>query len=95
MERETLIQHVEGIIICEENSIDIDGNRVILNVYPMMTTGEKKKVEKLPTNASKLGEECKYSKKFNHQGKKYFWNPYNPKKKQKKKHEVVVTKVAT
>jgi hypothetical protein len=95
MERGTLIQHLEGIIICEESSIDVDGNRVILNVYPMMT-GEKKKVEKFPTNASKLGEkECRYSKKFNHQGKKCFWNPNNPKKKLKKKHEVVVTEVAT
>ncbi len=58
MERGTLIQHLEATIIYEENSTDADGNMVILDVYPMMK-GEKKKVEKPLTNASKLGEkEC-------------------------------------
>jgi hypothetical protein len=42
MERGTLIQHLEVVIICEESFIDVDGNMVILNVYPMMK-GERKR----------------------------------------------------
>jgi hypothetical protein len=58
---------LEATIICEENSTDADGNRVILDVYPM-TKGEKKKVEKPLANASKSREkECQYCKKYNHQ----------------------------
>jgi hypothetical protein len=52
MEKATLIQHLEGTIICEENSTNVNNNRVILNVYPMMN-GEKKKVEKFLANANK------------------------------------------
>jgi hypothetical protein len=84
MEWGTLIQHVEATIICEENSTNVDGNKVILDVYSMMK-GEKKKVEKPLANASKLGEECQYCKKSNHQEKKCFWNPNNPNNKLKEK----------
>ncbi len=67
MERGTLIQHLEVAIIYEESFIDVDNKKVILNVYSMMK-GEKKKVKKPLTNASKLKEkECQYCKKFNHQ----------------------------
>ncbi len=67
MERGILFQHLEAIVICEENFTDVDDNRVILlNIYPMMN-GENKRVKKLLTNASKLGEkECQYRKKSNH-----------------------------
>lgn len=66
MERGTFIQHVEAKVICEENSIYADGNRVILDVYLMMK-GEKKKVKKPSANANKLGEkEFQYCKKSNH-----------------------------
>jgi hypothetical protein len=47
MERGTLIQHLEAVVIYEESSIDADGNRVILDIYPIMK-GEKKKVDKTP-----------------------------------------------
>jgi len=52
MERGTLIQHLEVVVIYEENFIDANGNKVILKIYPIMK-GEKKKVEKPLTNASK------------------------------------------
>jgi hypothetical protein len=54
MEKATLIQHFEVIIIWEESSTNADGNRVILDIYPMMK-GEKKKVNpwSLPTNQGK------------------------------------------
>jgi hypothetical protein len=66
MERGILFQHLEAIVICEENFTDVDDNMVILNIYPMMN-GENKRVKKLPTSASKLGEkECQYRKKSNH-----------------------------
>jgi len=65
MERGTLIQHLEVVVIYEENFIDANGNKVILKIYPIMK-GEKKKVEKPLTNASKWREECQYCKKFNH-----------------------------
>ncbi len=95
MEKGTFIQHLELTIICEESFTNVDGNRVILDVYPMMK-GKRKKVEKLPTNANKSGEkECQYSKKYNHQEEKYFWNPNNPKNKLKEKQEVAVNEVAT
>jgi hypothetical protein len=85
MERGTLIQHLEVIIICEESSIDVDGNSVILDIYPMMK-GEKKKVEKPLINANKSKEkEFQYWKKSNRQKKKCFWNPNNPKNKLKEK----------
>jgi hypothetical protein len=80
MESETLTQHLEATIICEESSIDTYNNRVILDVYLMMKD-EKKKVEKPSANANKSREkECQYCKKFNHQEEKCFWNPNNPKK---------------
>jgi hypothetical protein len=64
MERGTLIQHLEVVIICEESFIDVDGNMVILNVYPMMK-GEKKKVEKQQANTNKTREkEWQYCKKL-------------------------------
>jgi hemerythrin superfamily protein len=44
-------------MIYEESSMNDDSNKVILNVYPMMK-GDKKKVEKLATNANKSREEC-------------------------------------
>jgi hypothetical protein len=47
----TLIQHLEATIICEESSTNVDGNRVILDIYLMMK-GEKKKVKK-PLDNSK------------------------------------------
>jgi hypothetical protein len=47
--------------------------------------GEKKKVEKPLANASKLGEECQYCKKSNHQENKCFWNPNNLNNKLKEK----------
>ncbi len=84
MEKGTLIQHLEVAVICEESSTHAYGNRVILDVYPMMK-GEKRKVEKLPTNASKSWEECQYSKKSNHQEENCFWNPNNPNNKLKEK----------
>ncbi len=66
MEWGTLIQHFEFAMICEENSINVDGNWVILNVYPMMKR-EKKKVENPIANTSKSREkECQYCKKTNH-----------------------------
>jgi hypothetical protein len=43
MERGTLTQHLEVIIICGESSTNANGNGVILDIYPMMK-GEKKKV---------------------------------------------------
>jgi hypothetical protein len=46
---------LESTIIYEKSFIDIDGNRVILNVYPMMKGG-KNKVEKPTTNTSKSRE---------------------------------------
>jgi hypothetical protein len=39
-------------MIYEENSMNNDSNKVMLNVYPMMK-GEKKKVEKPAANANK------------------------------------------
>jgi hypothetical protein len=51
MERGTLIQCLKVVVICEENSTNVDDNRVILNIYPMMK-GEKKKVEKNSANAN-------------------------------------------
>ncbi len=57
MERGTLIQYFEVAIIHEESFIDVDNKKVILDVYSMMK-GEKKKVEKPPTNVSKLRKEC-------------------------------------
>jgi hypothetical protein len=51
----------------------------ILNMYQMMKR-ENKKVEKPIANTSKSREECQYCKKMNHQEKKCFWNPNNPKK---------------
>jgi hypothetical protein len=55
MERGNLIQHLEGTIICEESSTNVNNNRVILDVYPMMR-GEKKKVEKLLATANKTNQ---------------------------------------
>jgi hypothetical protein len=81
MEHGTLIQHLELTMICEESSTNVDGNRVILNVYPMMKR-EKKKVEKPISNTSKSREECQYCKKTNHQEKKCFQNPNNLENKQ-------------
>jgi hypothetical protein len=69
MERGTLIQHLEVVDLCEESFTNVDGNKVILNVYPM-TNGENKKVEKPSTNANKSRKkECQYCKKSNHQEK--------------------------
>jgi hypothetical protein len=46
------------VVIFKEISTNANGNRVILNIYPMMK-GEKKKVDKPTTNASKSREkEC-------------------------------------
>jgi hypothetical protein len=57
---------LEGVIIYGESFTNVDGNRVILDVYPIMR-GEKKKVEKPLANASKSKEkECQYCKKSNH-----------------------------
>jgi len=85
MERGTLIQHLEVVVIYEESFIDVDGKKVILNVYSVMK-GEKKKVEKPLANVSKLREkECQYCKKSNHQKEKCFWNPNNLKNKLKEK----------
>jgi hypothetical protein len=56
---------LEGVVICEKSFTNVDGNRVILDVYPIMK-GEKKKVEKPLANASKSREECQYCKKINH-----------------------------
>jgi hypothetical protein len=93
MERGTLIQHLEVIIICEESFIDVDDNMVILNVYPMMK-GEKKKVEKQQANTNKTREkECQYCKKSNHQEYKSFWNPDNLENKLKEKQEVAINKM--
>ncbi len=44
MEKGTLIQHLEAIIICEESSTNVNNNKVILDIYPMIK-GEKKKVK--------------------------------------------------
>jgi hypothetical protein len=52
MENGTLTQHLEATIICEESSTNVNVNKVILDVYPMMKD-EKKKVEKPSTNANK------------------------------------------
>jgi hypothetical protein len=83
MERGTLIQHLEAIIVCEESSINVDGNMVIQNVYPIMK-GEKKKVDKQQANTNKSKEkECQYCKKSNHQEYKCFWNLDNSKNKLK------------
>jgi hypothetical protein len=43
MERGTLTQHLEVIVICGESFTNVNGNGVILDIYPMMK-GEKKKV---------------------------------------------------
>jgi hypothetical protein len=51
-----------------------------------MMKGEKKKVDKPITNASKSREkECQHYKKYNHQEKKCFWNPNKLKNKLKEK----------
>jgi hypothetical protein len=72
-------------VICEEISTNANSNRVILDIYPTMK-GEKKKVDKPITNASKSREkECQYYKKYNHQEKKCFWNPNKLKNKLKEK----------
>jgi len=42
-------------VIYKEISTNANGNRVILNIYPMMK-GEKKKVDKPTTNASNQGK---------------------------------------
>jgi hypothetical protein len=42
MERGTLIQHLEAIVIYEESSTNVDGNMVILNIYPIIKGGEKR-----------------------------------------------------
>jgi hypothetical protein len=85
MERGMLIQHLEVTIICEESSMNANGNWVILDVYPMMK-GEKKKVKKPSTTTRKLGEkECQFCKKTNHQKEKCFWNPNNLENKLKEK----------
>jgi len=94
MEKGTLIQHLGVAVICEESSTYAYGNRVKLDVYPMMK-GKKKKVEKLLANANKSWEECQYSKKSNHQENKCFWNLNNPNNKLKEKQEVVVNEMAT
>jgi hypothetical protein len=48
---------LEVIIICEENYIDVDGSKVILNIYSMMKGGNK--VKKPLANTRKSGEkEC-------------------------------------
>jgi hypothetical protein len=57
MERRMLIQHLEVTIICEESSMNVNDNLVILNVYPMMK-GEKKKVKKPLATIRKSREEC-------------------------------------
>jgi hypothetical protein len=64
MKRGTLIQHLEAAVIYEENSTNVDGNKGILNIYPMMK-GENKKVEKKSTNKAR-DKECQYCKKSNH-----------------------------
>jgi hypothetical protein len=84
MERRMLSQHLEVIIICEESSMNVNNNFVILNVYPMMK-GEKKKVKKPSTTTRKSREECQFCRKSNHQKEKCFWNPNNLKNKLKEK----------
>ncbi len=59
MERGLLIQHLEITIICEESSMNANGNWVILDVYPMMK-GEKKKVNKPSAITSKSREKESY-----------------------------------
>jgi hypothetical protein len=61
MEKGTLIQHLEVIVICEESSTNVDGNMVILDVYLMMK-GENKKVKKFPANVSKSKESANIPK---------------------------------
>jgi hypothetical protein len=85
---------LEVAIICEESSTNVDNNKVILDVYPMMK-GEKKKVEKLVANPNKSREECQYCKKSNQQKKKLFWNPNNLENKLKEKYEVSINEMAT
>jgi hypothetical protein len=59
---------------------------------PNNERGKKEGKETL-TNPNKLGEECQYCKKSNHQEEKRFCNPNNLKKKLKEKQKVVVNKV--
>jgi len=84
MERRMLIQHLEVTIICEESSMNVNDNLVILNVYPMMK-GEKKKVKKPLATIRKSREECQFCRKSNHQKEKCFWNPNNLENKLKEK----------
>jgi hypothetical protein len=83
MERGMLIQDLEVAIICEESSMNVNGDFVILNVYPMMK-GEKK-VKKPSAITRKSREECQFCRKPNHKKEKCFWNPNNLENKLKGK----------
>ncbi len=71
-------------IVCEESSIDVDNDWVVVNVYPMMK-GKKKKTCKQPMGGSKQGGKCKYCKKSNHPKDMCFWNLNNIDNKLKEK----------
>jgi hypothetical protein len=47
MKWNTLIQHLELVIIYQESPLDANYNKVILDVYPI-TKGNKKKTNKQP-----------------------------------------------
>ncbi len=42
MKWDTLIQHLELEVICEEILSDMDTNQVLLDVYPMINGNDKK-----------------------------------------------------
>jgi hypothetical protein len=44
MKWDTLIQHLELEVICEESLSDMDNNQVLLYVYPMMNGNNKKTI---------------------------------------------------
>jgi hypothetical protein len=84
---------LEGAVTCKESSTDVDENKVILDVYPMMK-GEKKKTKKTTPLATKFTEkEFQYCKRSNHQEEKCFWNPNNLENRLKEKQEVAVNEV--
>jgi hypothetical protein len=56
MERGTLIQHLEAVVICEESSTNVNGNMVILDIYPMMKGEKKKKVSPFTIWVPKKGK---------------------------------------
>jgi len=52
IKKHAFVQHLTTPIICEENSINSNGNKVISGMYQIIRK-DKKKMEKPPTTCSK------------------------------------------